>query len=81
MTQWLNSVMSGGASAVPVRFCVGDTVEVLNAIRLPKVEQVVHVGTIKRITCEDRAWGPLYWIEGRHVACGARQLRLVRRAR
>jgi hypothetical protein len=81
MTQWLGSVMSGSVSAPPVRFAVGDTVEVLNSVRLPKVEQVIHVGAVKRITCEDREWGPLYWIEGRHVACGARQLRLVRRAR
>lgn len=78
-TAWIRSVMAGSASAVRVRFCVGDTVDVLNVFRLPKVEEVKHTGVIQRI--EERDGLPtLYWISGLAVARTATVLRLVRRA-
>lgn len=50
------------------RFNVGDRVSVLNAFRLPAVEEVKHVGIIERIT--DSAGGAvtLYWVSGLAVA-------------
>jgi hypothetical protein len=74
------SLQRESASQIPVRFCVGDTVNVLNAFRLPKVEEVRHTGTVERI--EDRDGLPtLFWISGLAVARTLPVLRLVRRAR
>ena len=56
-------------------FKVGDTVDVLNAIRLPKVEQVIHTGTIERITTGTATGRTLYWISGRLTAASADVLR------
>ena len=70
--------MAGSASAPVVRFCVGDTVDVLNACRLPKVEQVKRTAVVERIT-EASSGEALYWLSGGGVAQTARTLRLVRR--
>jgi hypothetical protein len=79
MGAWLHLLKHGG-SAIPVRFCEGDSVDVLNAFRLPTVEEVRHTGVIQRV--EDRDGLPtLYWISGLAVARTAPVLRLVRRAR
>jgi len=80
-SQWLGSVMTGSASVAPARFCVGDTVDVLNAFRLPHIEDVRHTGVIERI--EERADGrpTLFWISGLAVARTLPLLRLVQRAR
>lgn len=68
------------ASQIPVRFCEGDTVDVLNPFRLPAVEEVKHTGTIQRV--EERENMPtLYWISGLAVARTAPVLRLVIRGR
>lgn len=80
MTQWLGSVMTGLASVPEVRLCVGDTVDVLNPFRLPKVEQVKRTAVVERIT-ESSSGEPLYWLSGGGVAQTSRTLRLVRRAR
>lgn len=64
-----------------VRFCVGDTVDVLNAFRLPAVEEVRHTGVIERITERSDGRPTLYWISGLAVARTTPVLRLVRRAR
>jgi hypothetical protein len=53
---------------------VGDTVDVLNAIRLPKVEQVIHTGAVERVTRRD-GHEALFWIVGRSTAVTARVLR------
>lgn len=75
MDSWMGSVLSGSVSAVVPRYLVGDTVEVLNAFRLPKVEEVSHVGVIERV--EERGAAPtLYWISGLAVARTAPVLRL-----
>lgn len=79
MTQWLRSTMTGVASSAPARFCVGDTVDVLNAFRLPKVEEVRHTGVIQRIEDREPSSLTLYWVEGLAVARTASVLRLVRR--
>lgn len=78
-TAWIRSVMAGSASAVPVRFCVGDIVDVLNAFRLPTIEEVRRTATVERIT-ESSSGELLYWLSGGGVAQTARTLRLVRRA-
>jgi hypothetical protein len=79
MGRWMASVLDGSASVPAVRFCVGDTVDVLNAFRLPKVEEVRRTATVERIG--ESAGEPLYWLSGGGVAHTARTLRLVRRAR
>jgi hypothetical protein len=76
---WLASVTDGSATVPSVRFCVGDTVDVLNASRLPKVEEVRHTGVIERIL--EIESGTLYVIAGLPMARSAAVLRLVRRAR
>lgn len=81
MGAWLTSVLDGSVSSAPVRFCAGDTVDVLNAFRLPKVEQVRHTGVIRRVEEREDGRPTLYWIEGLAVARTAEVLRLVRRAR
>lgn len=54
---------------------VGDVVEVLDAFRLPKVKQVIHVGSVLRI--EERGNLPtVYWISGLAVARPRPVLRL-----
>jgi len=79
MTQWLQSVMTGSVSTVAPIFGEGDTVDVLNASRLPTVEEVRHTGEIVRV--QPREGQPtLYWIAGHSVARSAKVLRLVRRA-
>lgn len=64
-----------------VRFAVGDTVNVLNALRLPQVEEVRHTGVILRVQDRGPLALPLYWIDGLRIARTARVLRLVRRAK
>ncbi len=63
------------------RFIVGDTVEVLRAARLPKVQEVIGCATVIKVTGEHP--NQLYWLEGRHkefkIARSARELRLVLR--
>jgi hypothetical protein len=56
-------------------FAVGDRVLVLNACRLPRVEQVSHVGTIQRIDMREPSSLTLYWISGLAVARTAHVLR------
>lgn len=80
-SQWLASAMDGSASVPAVRFCVGDTVDVLNAFRLPKVEEVKHTGVILQIDEREDGRPTLYWISGLVVARTAPVLRLVKRAR
>jgi hypothetical protein len=80
MGAWLSSVMDGSASAPAVRFCVGDTVDVLNPFRLPAVEEVRHTGMVERITERD-GLPTLYWVSGLAAARTTPVLRLVRRAR
>jgi len=60
--------MTNTTSAVASQFSVGDVVDVLNAIRLPKVEQVIHSGRIERITFATAHGAPIYWVAGR--LCG-----------
>ena len=79
MTPWLASVVAGSVSQAPVRFCVGDAVDVLRAARLPKVEEVIGTGRVLRVSASDG--DALYWIDGFWCARSARELRLVRRAR
>lgn len=64
---------------IPVRFCVGDTVVVLNASRLPKVEEVRYTGVVERVV--ELESGTLYVVAGLPMARSAAVLRLVRRAR
>jgi hypothetical protein len=77
-TAWLSSVLTGAASAVPVRFLEGDTVDVLRACRLPAVEEVIQTGRIARVDVRPDG-EPLYWIAGLPVARTAGVLRLVQR--
>ena len=79
MTTWLSSVLDGTVSAVPVRFCGGDHVEVLRASRLPAVEEVIGDGIVVKVT--GTVDEPLYWVSGFMAARTARQLRLMSRAR
>lgn len=77
---WLRSVMTGTCQPVEPMFIVGDEVDVLNAFRLPRIEEVTHTGTIQRV--EEREGLPtLHWISGLAVARTVHVLRLVRRAR
>lgn len=55
-------------------FQVGDTVNVLNSIRLPKVEQIVGYGVIERIT-QSLSGETLYWVSDRRMAVTGRVLR------
>jgi hypothetical protein len=55
-------------------FHVGDTVNILNSIRLPKVEQVIGYGVIERITTS-AAGTTLYWLDSRRIAVTANVLR------
>ena len=58
-----------------MRIEVGDVVEVLSAFRLPKVKEVIHVGSVLRV--EERGDLPtLYWISGLAVARTLPVLRL-----
>ena len=79
MSEWLGSVMSGSVSMPPVRFYVGDEVDVLRAARLPKVEESIGRGVVSRIS--ESAGEPLYWVTGFLVGRTARQLRLIKRGR
>lgn len=54
-------------------FKAGDRVHVLNAFRLPKVEEVVSTQTIERVT--EEGGEPLYWLSGGGPARSARVLR------
>jgi hypothetical protein len=72
-------VRHGSGYAVPARFCEGDTVDVLNASRLPQVEEVRHTGTVIRV--QESGAETLYWVSGLPCARVAKVLRLVRRAR
>jgi len=56
-------------------FAIGDRVLVLNACRLPAVEEVRHVGTVQRIEEREPASLTLYWISGLAVARTAHVLR------
>jgi len=58
-------------------FDVGDMVVVLNACRLPKVEQSIGTGAIDRITYQSSDGEPLYWISGFPMARSARVLRAL----
>lgn len=53
-------------------FKVGDTVTVLRASRLPKIEEPLGVGVVERITYSVET---LYWVNGFPVARNARVLR------
>lgn len=77
------SLQRESASQIPVRFCVGDTVNVLRSIRLPKVEEVIGTGVIEAVkNSEMFAFSePLYAVSGFPCLRDARTLRLVRRAR
>jgi len=68
------AVAGGNLCAACLDLKVGDTVDVLNGIRLPKVEQVVHTGVIERIT-QSSVGHSLYWISGRGMALTANVLR------
>ena len=49
-------------------FKIGDTVNVLSAFRLPKVEEVIHTGVIQRIDEREPESLTLYWVSGLAVA-------------
>lgn len=76
MDRWMSSLLSGSSSLPAPRFLVGDTVEVLNPFRLPKVEEVSHVGVIQRIEEREDGRPTLYWISGLAVARTLPVLRL-----
>ena len=57
-------------------FHVGDTVNVLAAIRLPQ-EHIIATGAIERITYQTSDGMPLYWIVGVKCARTERVLRLA----
>lgn len=48
-------------------FQIGDTVDVLSALALPK-ERIIHTGVVERITHQTSDGTPLYWISGRKAA-------------
>ena len=73
------SLRRESASQIPARFCEGDTVDVLNAFLLPKIEEVTHTGTIRRVDVREPELPDLYWISGLAVARTAHVLRLVKR--
>lgn len=78
----LNAVLFGASTHIPARFCVGDTVEVLRAARLPKVEEVVGTGKVEVVL--DPSEGSvetLYLVSGFPMLRSAKVLRLVVRAR
>jgi hypothetical protein len=66
------------ASHSPVRFGVGDMVDVLLACHLPKRETVMGTGRIHRIS-QGSSGDTLYWIEGFPMARTSGVLRLVQR--
>src|SRR5215831_16314915 len=75
----LRSLEPESGGRIPARFDVGDRVDVLNPIRLPKVEQVIHIGFVHKITTAPTSGEPIYWITGRLTGTSARVLRLVQR--
>lgn len=77
----VNIISTETVGQIPVRFCVGDDVEVLHAVSLPKREVVIGRGIVERITYQSSDNTPLYWISGLLCARTARVLRLVKRAR
>jgi hypothetical protein len=56
-------------------FAVGDRVLVLNAFRLPAIEEVRHVGIVQRIDVRGPSLPDLYWVSGLAVARTAHVLR------
>jgi hypothetical protein len=57
---------------------VGDIVDVLNAFRLPKFEEVIGRAIVQKVTGEFP--NQLYWLDGNFLTGkDARQLRLVLR--
>ena len=68
------------SSQIPIRFCVGDRVDVLVACHLPKRETVQGGGVVERVT-ESSSGEALYWVSGFSCARTSRVLRLVQRAR
>lgn len=56
-------------------FQIGDTVNILHAIHLPKFEVIQSTGTIERITHQTSDGTPLYWIFRRKTAVDAYVLR------
>ena len=74
MTTWLSSVMTGSASAIPVRFIDGDHVEVLN-----ERGEVIGDGIIGRTIGDVGNWA--YFVTGFMAARPARELRLIKRGR
>ena len=56
-------------------FQIGDTVNILSPIHLPKFEVVVGTGPVERITHQTSDGTPLYWISGRKTAVTATVLR------
>lgn len=56
-------------------FAIGDAVAVLNAWRLPKIEDVIGVGVVERMTVSGAE--TLYWVSGFKCGRTARVLRPV----
>jgi hypothetical protein len=79
-TNRLAREQAGRVAIAPARYCVGDTVEVLRACRLPQVEEVLGRGTVERITNDTAPLSEwLYWVGGFPCARSSRELRLVLR--
>jgi hypothetical protein len=78
----LNSQLFGASTHIPVRFCVGDTVDVLRAARLPKVEEVIGTGKVEGVLePSEGSVETLYRVSGFPILRSARLLRLVVRGR
>lgn len=66
-------------SPAPQQIAAGDTVNVLNAFRLPHVQEVRHTGVVQRVEEFPDGRPTLYWISGLAVARTLPVLRLVRK--
>lgn len=71
-TKWLQSVLTGSVSAVPVRFINGDFVEVLN-----ERGEVIGDGIIGRTVGDVGNWA--YFVTGFPAARPSTELRLIKR--
>lgn len=78
----LTAILFGVSTHIPKRFCVGDTVEVLRAARLPQVEEVIGSGKVEAVLePSEGSVEALYLVSGFPILRSARVLRLVVRER
>lgn len=78
----LNAILFGVSTHIPVRFCVGDSVDVLRSARLPKIEEVIGTGTVEAVLePSEGSVETLYLVSGFPILRSASVLRLVVRAR